>query len=127
MVGLDYAKPQTPRQQYQVIEIEKGVSVKIDDAAIATLSDHPGFVALVNRMKLRKAYISSQLTNNRHESIRDVDSLQHGLHWLGYLESEVNTAIGNVKAKAPAVYASDSVAEEFERVRSAIETIGSQE
>lgn len=127
MVGLDFAKPKSPRQQYQVIEIEKGVPTKADDASIASLKDHPGFVALVNRMKLRRAYLSAQLNNNRHESIRDVDFLQHGVHWLGYLEFEVNAAVGATKAKARPIVVSDAVAEEFEKARLAIDEIGPQD
>jgi hypothetical protein len=115
-------RPKSPR--HYIVEIEKGVPTKGDDSSIASLRDHPGFVALMNRLKLRKAYLRSQLINNRHESMRDVDILQLGSFWLGYLESEVNNAVSNLKKQVPPVVAVDAVEQEFERAQAAIESIG---
>jgi hypothetical protein len=121
--GDDNSRPQSPRQ-YQVIELEKGVPIRGDEAAIATLRDHPGFVALMNRMKLKQAFLKAQL-EQRHESLRDVDILVIGLAWSRLMEFEVNTAIGKLKANQSPVALVD--VDEFEKVRSAIESVGSQD
>ena len=118
-------KPQAqiPRQ-YQIIEVEKGIPNRGDDAAIATLRDHPGFVALMNRLNLKKAYLKAQL-ETRHESLRDVDILVTGIAWIRYLEFEISAAVGKA-SKAPAPASLDEV-ELFNKISTAIESIGSQD
>lgn len=114
-----------PEVQYLVVEIEKGVSYASagDEGAIASLKHHPGFVALMNRMKLKRAVLEAQLKGGRHKEIRDVDILQLGLYWLGYAEHEINSAVGNLKEKSEPRLAVNEL-EEFQRVRSAIESVG---
>ena len=112
----------TPR--YLVVEIEKGIQIAAgaDNDAIALLKNHPGFLALTNRMRLKKAALKAALEQTRHDTIRDVDFLQSGLYWLGFLESEVNKAVQDLKTKSAPKLAVNEV-EEFEKVRAAIESV----
>jgi hypothetical protein len=114
-----------PLVNYLVVEIEKGVAVTHadDDAAIASLKNHPGMIALLNRMKLRQAALRAQLETVRHKDIRDVDFLVTSVSWLGLLQREVNTAIGNLHDKKPRAATIDEDLE-FKRLLSSIESIG---
>lgn len=114
-------RPKTPR--WFVVEIPKGVALGADDdRLIATLSEHPGMTALLNRFRLKKAVLEAQL-RSRQKDIRDVDYLVAGIHWLGFVESEISTAIQRTSEKSTPRLATFEVAE-FERARSAIESIG---
>ena len=116
------ARPKTP--PYYIVLERKGVPVlrKEDDAAIASLRDHPGMVALLNRLRLQRAFLESKLLTVRHEDIRNVDLLQSGCAWSRYIESEVTRAVEGLKAKNVVSSTTDEV-EEFERIKSAIESV----
>lgn len=104
-----------------VVEVEKHINLG-DPVAIAALKHHPGFVALQSRLRLQQSLLKVKLCTVRHKDIRDVDQLQSYISGLGYLESEVNRAVGEI-TKSPVKPDIDEL-EEFERVRSAIESIG---
>ena len=109
---------------YLVVEIEKGIQIAAgaDNDAIALLKNHPGFLALTNRMRLKKAALKAALEQTRHDTIRDVDFIQSGLYWLGFLELEVKKAVQDLQTKAAPKLAVNEV-EEFEKVRAAIESV----
>jgi len=111
----------TPRQYY-IVEVEKGMPTTGDVEAISSLKNHPGMIALVNRMRLKRAALKAQLENSKHESLRDVDLLVTGLYWLRYIESEVSNAVGEVQKKTPRLAVDEVTA--FEEIRNAIESIG---
>lgn len=118
-------KPQAqiPRQ-YHVIEIEKPLPGGSDEA-IASLKEHPGFIALLNKLRLQQAFLKSQLINNRQETIRDVDILVASIAGTRYLEYQVNAAVGRTQA-TPKLASLDEV-ELFNKISTAIESIGLQD
>lgn len=83
---------------------------------------HPGYLALVNRFKLKKAFLENQLRSVRHKDIRDVDILQSSISGFGLMEYEVNQASGNLKNKN-ARLATPYEINEFEEARLSIESI----
>lgn len=113
-----------PLVTYQIVEVEKGVLVPGagDDEAIASLKNHPGMIALLNRMRLQGSILQSKL-QTRQKDIRDVDILVIGLSWLRFVESEIGTATGNLRNKEVPRIATNEV-EDFEKIRSAIQSIG---
>jgi hypothetical protein len=114
-------RPKTPR--WYTVEIEKGVQVAGGDAeAIASLRNHPGMVALLNRARLRQAVLKTQLSTTRHKDIRDVDFLQSGLYWLGFVESELAAVTVGLRNKSVPKLA-DTEVSTFEDILSAIESI----
>lgn len=117
-------KPQAKNPSYTIITEEKGVPVANsgDDEVIASLLNHPGFVALCNRFKLKRQALLAQLEGTRHKEIRDVDFIQSGLYWLRFAESEVNTATRNLRIGAQRKAAPEEVIE-FNKVLSAIESV----
>lgn len=111
---------------WMIVEVKEGTLVQNggDQAAITSLEHHPGFIALMNRMRWKRAVLETQLRTVRQKDIRDVDFLQSGLYWLGYMESEVNTTVANLKNKTVPKLAVDDLADNFEKIRSAIESVG---
>jgi len=94
-----------------------------DDAAIASLKEHPGMKALLNRFRLQQEALKSRLEGTRHKDLRDVDSCQLGLYWLGFAESQIRASIGKAQERETPVLAQSEILE-FERILSAIETVG---
>jgi hypothetical protein len=91
---------------YLVVELEKNSrsnpSVE-DEEAVRSLVNHPGFVALSNRLRLQAAALDAKL-HTRQESLRDVDRLQAGIEWCGWLQGQVDRAVAKhkeTKAVAP--------------------------
>ena len=116
--------PGSKSPSYYIVEFKEGVPVpdRGDDEAIASLRDHPGMTAILNRLRLKRAILESELKNARHSSLRDVDILQLGIFWNRFTESELNISTGRVSTRKMPTLAVDEVAE-FEKVRAAIESI----
>lgn len=96
------------------------------EASIVLLSEHPGFLALMDRLAIQKAYMESQLKKNRHEDIRQVDSLQNGIQWIEYLQDEVDKRV-HKRTRAKALQIEAEANDELTLIRSAIERIVPQE
>jgi hypothetical protein len=114
--------------KYKIIEVPPHrTQTRWDDdtkAAVSTLSSHPGFVALMDRMFLQRALIEQKLTREFHKDMREVDVLQAGLYWLTWLQDQVQkaTVIGSSKRTRSA---EDEEIEAFGEVDAHIERIGS--
>lgn len=113
----------TPR--WGLVEIKGPVPVLRDDdsAAIASLKGHPGITALLNRFQLQQALLESQLKTNRFKDLDDVHFLQLGLTWLGYVKSELAIATRHDDDKRKPRVATFDEAEQFERIKNAIESV----
>jgi len=85
-----------PRVIYKIVEVKVPRPIYRWDQntkdAIATLSSHPGFVALVDRLNLTKAQIESTLKSTMHKDLRQVDFLQSGSFWAGWLQEQIEKA-----------------------------------
>lgn len=81
-----------------IVEVEKPRVVpewnKDVAASIATLQGHPGFAWLLGRLRLHRASMKSALCSQRQETLRDVEFLQSGIAWTGWLESQLTRALG---------------------------------
>ena len=99
-----------------VLHVEKRHNADLNDEdSLRTLSVHPGFITLCNRLSLQRVALKNILETKKHTDIRVVDDLQAGLKWLGYLENEVNRAVDR-KAEAKAVASKPFELQEFEKV-----------
>lgn len=118
-----FSRRKTPRS-YLVVEVEKGVTVAKggDDAAIVTLRNHPGFIALQNRRRLKIAALTALLAGTKHADIRSVDYIQCCITGLRLDQFEVDKAIGETRNRE--VVPSANEIEQFEAIRAAIEGLG---
>lgn len=79
-----------------------------DEESIRLLAHHPGFVALTNRLKIQRAALKAKLETQCHTDLREVDSLQNGIKWTGWLNAEVDKAVAKRKeAEAVAPHADE--------------------
>lgn len=95
----------------------------VEEAAIETLKDHPGFQALIHKLRLQKNYIKACLETERDD--RERDRLQEGIRWISYLEREVGRRVHKHDRKRTLAASAEEL-EEFANVRALIERIEPQ-
>lgn len=107
-----------------VVEVDKPTSIidKSDEAAIASLENHPGAIALLNRLRLQRALLETQLLTTHFKDLRDADFVQSRIAGLGYVESQIRSATKNLSDKKTRLATATEV-EEFQKVLSSIESI----
>ena len=116
-----------PKTSIKVVELEKQPGVpELDSAsavAVASLQTHPGFQYLLAKLRFQRASLKEALVKNRHKDLKDVEFLQSGANWCGWLQEQVEHAIGvvNRPVQRPA---RDFELEAFERLRNQIDVIG---
>lgn len=112
--------------EYKIVEVSSPrANLKRDKEtgeSIATLSSHPGFVALLNRLLLQNQFLKSKLDNERHSDMREVDFLQSGIYWSNWLQQEVNREV--MRMTRPSYTATDEEDEALGAIDSHIERVG---
>ena len=106
------------RKPIYVIEI-KGTIPTLDKSAlesIKTLQYHAGFIELLNRLKIQRAYLETQLKRDPNADMR---SLQQAIYWSEYFEREVEAAV-NKRTVPRQVEAEFDVMAEFEKINAGI-------
>jgi hypothetical protein len=111
---------------YKLIEVEARTHTRWDKEskdAVSTLQSHPGFLALLDKLKLQRGIIENTLKSTRHQDIRAVDFLQSGIYWAGWLQREVEATT----LKGPTKQYKDPMQEEleaFQAIDAQIERVG---
>lgn len=105
------------RRQF-VIEVKAPLPT-IDRGAlesIKTLQHHSGFVELMNRLKIQRAFLETTL---KRDPNANMVSLQQAIYWSEYWEREVEAAVN--KRPAPKYIEPDfDVMAEFQKINGAI-------
>lgn len=93
-----------PPQQIEKVIVEKIKLVEVpvlrtqsgwdreQRETVSTLSAHPGFVLLTDRLALQGSALKTKLNADRHPGIRDVEFLQSGIFWCAWLQNQVAAA-----------------------------------
>ena len=114
-------------QGIKVIEIERLPGVPELDAAsagaVATLQNHPGFQYLLASLRHQGALLKSALAGSRHKDIRDVEFLQSGINWCGWLQSQLEKAVGITNRPTPRPAKPTELAQ-FEQLLNQIDVVG---
>lgn len=58
-------------------------------ASVRSLQAHPGFQYLLAKLNLQGDVLRSSLAHDRHTSLRDVEFIQSGIFWTGWLETQI--------------------------------------
>jgi hypothetical protein len=112
---------------YKVVEVKAPRPiVRWDDHtkdAVSTLSSHPGFIALLDKLRLTKSQLESKNNTQWKKDLREADFLQSGIFWCNWLEEEIrkSTVKGSQRQYV------DPLAEElaaFKELDSRIERVG---
>jgi len=114
---------------YKVIEVKApritSAWTKEIKEAVGTLSSHPGFIAIADRLSLQKQMLESKCSHEYHKDLREADYLQAGVFWLGYVQDLVAKAT-RLAPSAP-VDAMDEELEAFKLLDAQIERIGMEQ
>ena len=90
--------------------------------AVTTLSSHPGFIALMDRLTLQKQMLVHKCATEFHKDPREMDYQQAGVFWLGYIQQLIDEA--TKLPRAVPVDAYDEELEAFKQLDAQIERIG---
>lgn len=88
--------------QREIIEVEAPkpqVSSPELEESIKSLAAHPGFAALLNRLRLQRSQLESKLRTDFDAKLDNLRFLQSGIFWTGWLERQLNRQV--YKAEAP--------------------------
>lgn len=80
-----------------IVEVPKPVT-RLEDTeelrtAVLSLQHHPGFQHLLQKLKLQRHLLETRLKEDRHDNLKNVEFLQSGLHWVGWLEAQLNKEV----------------------------------
>src|SRR5258708_12879865 len=82
-----------PVVEYKIVEVEKPrTQFRWDQNtkdAVSTLSAHPGFIALTDKLSLINAQLKTKCFSSVHKKLREVDFLQAGIFWSNWLRDQV--------------------------------------
>jgi hypothetical protein len=115
------------KPDFKIVELERVPNVpelnNTNAAAVAALRDHPGFQYLLAKLRLQKALLQTTLSTKRQASLRDVEFLQSGIVWCGWLEDQVSKAVG-IQNRPQARPARVPEIEAFEQLQRLIDVVG---
>lgn len=97
----------------------------VDEEAIASLQGNVGFESLRNRLAMFRATIETQLLTRKQESLREVDALQIGLYWMGFLDREMDRVAK--RNRRVVVDATEEEEARFKQIYAAIEGVCSSQ
>ena len=114
-----------------IVEVPKPV-IRVEDtaelkAAVRSLSQHPGFQHLLQKLKLQRHLLETRLGRDRHAKLTDVEFLQSGLHWIGWLEAQFNKEMNfsaNTAEIQPNLTESENINKALKEVMSNIDVVG---
>lgn len=109
-----------PGEKIVVIERGHETVIPFDEAAVATLGNDVRFIMLLNRLKKDREILQSRLANERHESMREVDSIQLSIFWCDWLSNTMRKlTIKRIPAYTPP---DDDTLERFNQLKGALES-----
>lgn len=114
-----------PQIKYQIVETSAPrITMSEKDArdAISTLSSHPGFVVLTQRLAAQNALLRSKLSADHHTTMREVDFLQAGIYWSNWLAQECQRS--STKMPERRTDAMEEELDAFRAIDAAIERVG---
>ena len=112
--------------KYLVVELEK--ATKLPELtgdlkeSLKTLVFHPGFVYLQQKLRYERALLQKYLSEGYQLDEKALRHLQAGVHYLGYLESEIKRLTAQTGAAARESFAAE--AEAFDKIRASVDLIG---
>jgi hypothetical protein len=112
--------------EYKIVALKEPRTKEWDKEtrdAVAALTAHPGFLAVVNRLATQRQMIQTKLSSGFHKELREVDYLQAGIFWLDYVQEQVNKAT-QVKLTARPTEAYDEELEAFKQIDAQLERVG---
>ena len=84
-------------EKIKIVEVEKPRNLaQLDQEgkkSVRTLSGHPGFLYLLEKLKIQRALLEAKLKNDHHADLREVELLQSGIFWSRWLEDQLHKEV----------------------------------
>ena len=117
------------RKKVLIVEVERPRPiVELDEemaGTIASLSHHPGFLYLLDKLRLDRSYLEATLLNRRQNSLDEVNFLKAGVAWSRWLEGQLERS---VKFKRPAPQNPELTEQQmFDKLKEFVTVIGDEE
>jgi hypothetical protein len=117
-----------PKVEVRVVEVVSprvvADSKEIQDS-IRTLVYHPGFTHLLSKLKWQKSILEAKLREGFHSSLREVDVLQAGIYWAGWLEAELQREVNRLQKHTLLEPHKEEITA-FEEIHSALQIVGAE-
>lgn len=113
----------------EVIILELPLTIQLPEPdpnmreALIALGAHPGFRYLTNKLRFEHAAIESRLKKQHHENLREVDFLQVGLFWTGWLQRQIDKELRRKENQSYRI-STEAELSAFNEVSKAIEQVG---
>ena len=111
--------------KYRVVELEKPIPrlSKEDSSNIASLANHPGFHALLGRLRVQKAGLETVLKASAAAgNLLPAQEAAIGISWITWLDKQVQQFAGRKEAPVRDAYELEEA--EFKRMAEALEFVG---
>ncbi len=112
---------------FRIVEVENPrVSIAATRDVIEsvhTLAAHPGFIYLLNKLKVQRAALETKLTISRHVSLSEVEFIQSGIFWTNWLPSQLELAVLRLRPGASRP-ATEEEGEAFQQILNTIKPVG---
>ena len=89
-----------------------------------TLTAHPGFQYLLEKLKQQQSYFKALLEQRQHSDLKEVIFLQAAIFWSGWLLQQVEETLPALRGGQPSQMPEPEVAEAFRRAQEAVEEVG---
>lgn len=112
--------------KYKIVEVKERKNIEWDKNtkdAVATLTSHPGFIALMDKLALQRQSLQSRNNTQVKKDLREADWLQAGIHWLGYVAEFVDKNT-NLKVQPRQMDAYEEELRAFQEIDAQIERVG---
>ena len=125
MKSLNLFQKSRPEKDWLIVEVEKPraippLSEEVAES-VATLQSHPGFQYLLQKLRLQRSGLVSSLSHQRHSSLADIEFLQSGIAWTGWLEEQLQKSVGFRAQKPQEIFPSER--EAFQEAQRFIEVL----
>jgi len=110
-----------------VVEVEKPRKLETPTSeerlAVLSLQQHPGFSALLRRLRIQRALLEAQVLHERQATLTDSEFLKAGVFWARWLEDSLQAEI-KFEERAKVGPPVEVEARAFDEIRALTETIG---
>lgn len=113
------------KPKFTIVEIDRGTTIPVDGGkeAAKTLSHHPGYLYLLQRLRLQRGMLETQLKRN-YNSDHQVDTwLKAGIFWAEFFEREAKQEANIPSGETPRLAVDDEIAA-FKELRAALTEVG---
>lgn len=115
------------KPKYKIVEVERPRTVPLEGGpelrdGLRALAGNPFFKVIVDRLRVQRYALEERLKGTRFEKVEDVNFVQSGVFWTGWLEREL--ARLTMEPPKPQLNPEEAELEAFRQIDSLLERVG---